>query len=159
MPTASNLQSGPARPLLPPRSQRSHGLLRQAALLGALGGLLAVGCGEPEPQYLPPLPDMASGSVNPGVPCGVSKLIADHCVVCHGQPPAAAPISLVGYETLTAKSLRDSAKSVAERALLRMQDGSDPMPPGPTVTVPQAELAPLQAWIAAGTPMTQCQNK
>lgn len=125
----------------------------------ALSGLFAMGCMEPEPQYLPPLPDLAAANQTQGVPCAVAKLISDKCVVCHGQPPAAAPISLVGYESLTAVSTADPQKKVIERAILRMQDSSSPMPPGPAVTVSPSELLPLQTWVAAGTPMTQCQSK
>ena len=140
---------------------RQFGLLQlgMPLLAFALGGLFAMGCMEPEPQYLPPLPDMAGGNQAQGVPCAVAKLMADRCAVCHGQPPAAAPISLIGYESLTAASSVEPTKKVIERALVRMQDGSSPMPPGPAVTVPQNELLPLQTWIAAGTPMTQCQSK
>ncbi len=146
-------------PRLGMRQGRRGGRLRGSLLALALGGLFAGGCMEPEPQYLPPLPDMAAGNQYQGVPCAVAKLIADRCVVCHGQPPAAAPISLVGYESLTAASSADPKKKVIERAILRMQDNSSPMPPGPAVTVPQNELLPLQTWVTAGTPMTQCQSK
>lgn len=158
MPTALNLQRasfslGPLGPLGPrlPRTLRG-------AVLALLAPLGLVGCMEEEPQYLPPLPDMAMAAKTQGVPCAVAKLMADRCLVCHGDPPAAAPISLVSYESLTAMSAVDAKKTVAERAVLRMQDATDPMPPGPTATVPQSELAPLQAWITAGTPMSTCQG-
>lgn len=160
MPTALNLQRGPglvgdrARPA--PR-QRPRWALRIAAL-AILAPLGLWGCMEEEPQYLPPLPDMAMEAKTKGIPCAVAKLMADRCLVCHGQPPAAAPISLVSYENLTAQSALDPKKKVAERAVIRMQDATDPMPPGPTATVPQSELAPLQAWITAGTPMSACQG-
>ena len=94
----------------------------------------------------------------PGLPCEVSKLLASRCLVCHGQPPV-APITLVSYADLTGKSLRDSTKSVAERSILRMLDGTDPMPPGPAVTVAQSELAPMQMWVAAGAPMVTCKTQ
>lgn len=135
------------------------GLLRGLGAL-ALGCLLAAGCGEEEPHYLPPLPDLGSGpAATPGLPCEVSKLLASRCLVCHGQPPAAAPISLASYADLTGMSLVDAKKTVAERAVLRMLDGMDPMPPGPAVTVTQSELAPMQMWVAAGAPMVSCQTK
>lgn len=146
-------------PRLGMRQGRQGRRPKGSLLAFALGGLFAVGCMEAEPQYLPPLPDQAGGNQAQGVPCAVAKLVADRCAVCHGQPPAAAPISLIGYEVLTSMSNREPSKKVIERALVRMQDGADPMPPGPAVTVPQAELAAVQAWIAAGTPMTQCQTK
>ena len=134
----------------------SGGFIRGLGAL-ALGCLLAAGCGEEEPHYLPPLPDLGAGpAATPGLPCEVSKLLASRCLVCHGQPPAAAPISLASYADLTGMSLVDAKKSVAERAVLRMLDGMDPMPPGPSVTVAQSELMPMQMWVAAGAPMVSC---
>ena len=131
-----------------------------AAFALALGCVLASGCGEEEPHYLPPLPDLGSGpAATQGLPCEVSKLLATHCLACHGQPPAAAPIALVSYADLTAKSVVDSTKTVAERALLRMLDNMAPMPPGPSATVGQSELAPMQMWVAAGAKMVSCQAK
>lgn len=144
---------------LPSIGKRQAGRQRGALLAVALGGLFVMGCMEPEPQYLPPLPDMAGGNQAQGVPCAVAKLLADRCLVCHGQPPAAAPISLVSYESLTAVSSREPSKKVIERALVRMQDNTDPMPPGPAATVPQSELTAVQTWLTAGTPLTQCATK
>ena len=130
----------------------------RVAVLALLAPLGLAGCMEAEPEYLPPLPDMAMQTQTKGVPCAVAKLMADRCLVCHGQPPARAPISLVSYENLTGPSDVDAQKKVIERAVIRMQDGTDPMPPGPTATVPPSEIAAVQAWIAAGTPMSTCQG-
>lgn len=148
--------SGSVGPGWPGGSSGLGGLIRGLGAL-ALGCLIAAGCGEQEPHYLPPLPDLSSGpAATPGLPCEVSKLLASRCLVCHGQPPAAAPIALASYADLTGMSLVDSKKSVAERAILRMLDGMDPMPPGPAVTVAQSELVPMQMWVAAGAPMVTC---
>ena len=86
----------------------------------------------------------------------MSKLLGQQCVSCHGQPPAYAPIALVSYADLTAASTIEPTQKVAERALLRMQSTTSPMPPGPSPTVSASELVPLQTWIAAGTPMKTC---
>ncbi len=122
-------------------------------------GLAALGmlhCAEEEPHYLPPLPDMSTTAPS-GLPCEVTQLLADRCLGCHGlQPINRPPLSLVTYANLTAASTTDPTKKVIERAILRMQDAADPMPPGPTATVSASELVPLQSWVAAGTPMTTC---
>ena len=130
------------------------GKLRPWAL--GLAALSLLHCAEEEPHYLPPLPDMSTTSPS-GLPCEVTKLFADRCLGCHGlQPINTPPLSLVTYANLTATSTTDPTKKVIERAIQRMQDTTDPMPPGPTATVPPSELVPLQSWVAAGTPMTTC---
>ncbi len=133
------------------------GRLRVLAL-GLLALIVIPGCAEPEPEYIPQLDDRLKppASAAPGVPCEVAKLLASQCLGCHGQPPAAAPLALVSYADLTAKSILDPTKTVIERAILRMQDATSPMPPGPTATVTPSELVPLQNWVAAKTPMTTC---
>ena len=124
--------------------------------LGLLAALAGSGCGDEEPHYLPPLPDMSAGTA--GLPCEVSKLLAARCNGCHGQPPAYAPMALVSYADLTAPSAVVPTQKIAERTLARMQSPKDPMPPGPTATVPASELVPLQTWLAAGTPMVTCRS-
>lgn len=119
-------------------------LLTAAALLGLAG------CTQPD-EYLDggnPTDDL--GSQSGTLPCEVSTLLTKHCVSCHGNPPAAAPIPLVTYANLTAASQYYPNQKVAERALVRMQDTTLPMPPAPAPTVPAAELAPFQAWVSAG---------
>lgn len=138
-----------------------------AGTLGlVLGSALALaGCSEPAAEYLtdlPPPPDLAgndSGIVAPpgtDLPCEINKLLQTRCASCHGQPPKGSPLSLVNYDDLAAKSTKDNTKTVAERALIRMQDPASPMPPGAGVTVPQAELTAFQAWVTAKQPKTTC---
>ena len=103
-----------------------------AASWGGLGLLVAGalnGCADDEPHYLPPLPDMGS-TATAGVPCEVIKLVADHCIACHNQPPVISGQALVSYADLTALSNVDVTEKVSARMLARMQSPASPMPPG-----------------------------
>lgn len=89
-----------------------------------------------------------------GVPCDVQTMLAHQCGSCHGAPPTSgAPNSLVSYADLTAMSKADPARTEAQLALARMQDGT--MPPGGGATA--TDVATLQAWVDANTPQgTSC---
>src|ERR1700761_1361707 len=76
-------------------------------------------------------PNNSSQSVAPasGLPCDVAVLIKT-CDGCHGSPTANdAPDTIVTYADLTAKSMSEPTKTVAELALERMKSTSRPMPP------------------------------
>jgi hypothetical protein len=97
------------------------------------------------------------GAAADGVPCDVAAVLATHCLGCHGHPVAAnAPISLVTYAELTAKSAIDPMKTEIERSVIRMQQAQGPMPPGAGPTVPAADIATLDAWISQGMPKGTC---
>ncbi len=90
-----------------------------------------------------------------GIPCDVAKVLADHCLSCHGEKPSAgAPVSLVTYADLTAPSAVDPAISYVARAVIRMGDSAEPMPPSGGST--PGDVAILQSWIQAGTPKGDC---
>lgn len=139
-----------------------HPARRGRPLAGLLlATLWATGCGETMPRYLEPLPptdDDPAGSVGAttGLPCDVSQVLQTHCLRCHGNPPAGAPITLASYQALNASSMVDSTKRVAERALLRMQDSASPMPPGAGPTVGAAEVDVVRTWVTAGMPAGTC---
>lgn len=101
----------------------------------------------------------ADGYVDPsttGLPCDVVAVLQGQCWSCHGPTPAnGAPMSLVTYADLTAKSTADMTKTNAERCVARMQDASNPMPPGTSGGSAQ-DIATLQQWIAAGSPQGMC---
>jgi mono/diheme cytochrome c family protein len=101
----------------------------------------------------------AGGSVGTpsGLPCDVVDVLKAHCISCHSSPPVSnAPMALLTYADLTAKSAADPASTLAERSVARMQSASSPMPPGAGVTVSPAEIAAFTAWIQAGYPMGDC---
>ena len=91
------------------------------------------------------------------LPCEVRDLLTKYCASCHSDPPKNAPVALTTYAQLVAKSARDAKKSYAERSVVRMMDNTNPMPPGPTATVPAAEVNAFQAWITAGMPSKKCE--
>ena len=105
------------------------------------------------------LPTIGQGGAAPtsGIPCPVADVLTAHCVTCHGNPPAqSVPISLLTYADLTGSSPVDPAATVAQRAVVRMQDGQHPMPPGPSATAAAADIATIQDWINAGYPKGDC---
>lgn len=101
----------------------------------------------------------SGGAAASGLPCDVAAVVSAHCTSCHGGTPiGGAPMSLVTYENLTAPSLTRPSESMVVRSVARMQDTVAPMPPGATPTATSADIATLEAWIAAGTPRGTCTN-
>jgi hypothetical protein len=60
------------------------------------------------------------------------------------------------YGDLIAESKVDPSVSVAARALKRIKDHEFPMPPSPVSPVTHEEIAALEAWVNASTPVTHC---
>src|SRR5580658_317619 len=107
-------------------------IMRSLVILGVIASSLGLsGCSGGSPEYIT-FPDASPPTSvhSDGLPCPVADLLAQHCLFCHGDPPAnGAPISLVTYADLMAPSGVDPTKTVAQRALVRMQDTDMPMPP------------------------------
>lgn len=100
-----------------------------------------------------------SGPVNvpsdAGIPCDVALLLNQWCTACHSQSPiGGASVPLVTYEDLTAPFPADPSITVAAASLARMKDAAAPMPLGGLL--PAADIAPLETWVQAGTPATDC---
>jgi hypothetical protein len=101
-------------------------------------------------------PPVDTGGVASGLPCDVAAAIGP-CVACHGGTPiGGAPMSMLTYEQLVAPAPTMPGVSVVALSVTRMQDTVAPMPPGTTPTATAADIATLQAWIAAGTPRGTC---
>lgn len=94
-----------------------------------------------------------------GLPCDIAAILQSKCVACHSSPPAGgAPMPMETYADLTAPARSNSAVTVAELSLTRMQSTTAPMPP-PGNTAPTAqEIAAFQTWVNAGTPQGTCGN-
>jgi cytochrome c553 len=97
-----------------------------------------------------------------GVPCDVAAALSA-CVSCHSDPPiAGAQGSLVTYADLTAMAPADPLRppttgdTMAQMALVRLMDTTRPMPPTGVTPPTAAQIATLQAWVTAGTPMGTC---
>jgi hypothetical protein len=104
-------------------------------------------------------PSTASGPSITDMPCDSANLLSAYCWSCHGTTPSSdAPMSLVTMADLTAPSIADPSKTMAQQAIVRIQDPTSPMPPAPASAVPADQLAAFQAWVdggmAAGTCMT-----
>jgi mono/diheme cytochrome c family protein len=102
------------------------------------------------------------GSTAAGVPCDVAQALTA-CVGCHGDPPIAGALgSLLTYADLTAPAPADTTRppdpgvTMAQMALIRMQDTGSPMPPPGLPPATAAQIQALSSWIAAGTPMGTC---
>ncbi len=147
---------------LPARVRRSvQTVIQPTQLLGSLlcAGLFLgslSGCQEEPPQYLDVL-DMTSSSdgstASSGIPCDVSQVLSKTCTACHSSTASGLP-KLLTYADVTAASMVDPTKKLIERAIVRMQDPARPMPP--SGLPPASDVAVLQAWVNAGTPMGSC---
>ncbi|MFO0760396.1 MAG: hypothetical protein U0359_28195 [Byssovorax sp.] len=92
-----------------------------------------------------------------GLPCDLVDVIKTRCASCHSDPPKSnAPIPLLSYDDLTAKSAADPSATYAQRSVIRMQDAASPMPPGYGVTATADDIAAFKDWIAAGYPKGGC---
>lgn len=136
--------------------RRSHRPWRPSSggiLFGLGASLLWLGCGSSDSSSTGG--GGADGVTAVDLPCDVAEMLKGKCWSCHGKTPlAGAPMSLVTYADLTAPSKSDPGKTVAEKCLERMQSATAPMPPAGGLST--AEIAAMDAWIAAGTPKGSC---
>ena len=127
---------------------RSVGLDWRLALASGLM-LGAVGCGS----------DSEAGNEVPdsGDFCRVQAILQEHCVSCHdGNGAAGTPMGLTSYADLTADAPGFDGKKVYERVAFRIHpeksQGADLSLMPPSGAVSEAELAAVDAWVAAGAP-------
>ena len=100
----------------------------------------------------------AGASVPTGMPCEVVRTLTQNCVSCHGARLATGVSNhLLTREELLAPSAANPAQSYLQRAILRMRDTTAASMP-PTTHLPDADIAPLEAWLAAGTPAAECSS-
>jgi hypothetical protein len=101
--------------------------------------------------------DSAASSVTPtepqseSLPCAVDDVLARRCRSCHAEVPRfGAPMSLVRESDVLATGT--GGKKRFELMGERIHDTRSPMPPFPNSPLAGADLATLDAWIAAGAP-------
>jgi hypothetical protein len=85
-----------------------------------------------------------------GLPCDVQQLLENRCIGCH-LATATSPPPLLTYADLL-KPSSDPTKNLAQKSLERMKSTTAAMPPPPAVAPDAAEIAVMEAWVAAGTP-------
>jgi hypothetical protein len=92
-----------------------------------------------------------SPSTSNGQWCQVKAVLTKHCTTCHdGQGSFGSPMGLTTYADLTKDSTIVPGKKIYERVGARMHDTARPMPP--QGEVPAADMALIDAWIAAKAP-------
>lgn len=144
--------------------------MRNASLLVLVANVLVLGvsgCAE-EDDYLPPIVRRDSGipagadaaidavSSPSGLPCDVALVLSTYCASCHGGTPAGgATVALTTREHLLAISLTRPGMTHLEVAVSQMRGAT--MPPAPAARVPDADIAVLEAWQAAGAPEGSCE--
>lgn len=85
------------------------------------------------------------------LPCDVQAVLEANCLTCHGAIPTnEAPLSLLTFEDLVAKSPFDTSQTVAQRIVLRLNDSQTPMPPAGGMS--QEDIDTVSNWIAAKYP-------
>ena len=91
-----------------------------------------------------------------GLPCDVREVLENACTQCHASPVTSnAPESLVSRADFLAPS-SVAGQTIAQRAQARLHDAVMPMPPASEPTLSVAQLATLDAWLAAGAPGGTC---
>ena len=136
--------------------------IRSLALLAAAGALATFGAGCDTGVQAPDGggPDLSYDIPDGGgaIPCDVEAVLADRCSGCHGTTPTnAAPQALVTWADLRHPSAVDPTMTYAQRALIRMQDAKNPMPPiSPVGPVSAAGIAAFDTWIKGGQAIGDC---
>jgi len=95
----------------------------------------------------------AAAPASPGTAayCAVKPVLEQYCTACHdGEGTSGSPMGLTKPEDFSVPSPKTKGKSVAETVSARTHDAKNPMPPKGLLK--EADLAKLDAWIAAGAP-------
>jgi len=96
---------------------------------------------------------VGGGTVGADLPCEVADVLAN-CSACHATPKPSGGVSLRSRDDLLAAAPSDPSVTVADRALARMQDSTNPMPP--TGQLAAADIATFEGWISDGMPAGGC---
>lgn len=119
---------------------------RHLFVSAALAGVIACYTGSSALQPIPPA-DPAMGATD--LPCDVAAIVARDCASCHGAAPKnGAPMSLVTADAFRAKSTAVTGGTNGDRAVLRMKDAANPMPPYGALSA--SDVAVVEAWVSGG---------
>ncbi|MBX7101203.1 MAG: hypothetical protein K1X89_26035 [Myxococcaceae bacterium] len=91
------------------------------------------------------------------MPCDVAAAVAAKCATCHQVPlRGAAPFPLLTRADFLTQSETDPTKTRAERSFIRMQDGTNPMPPVGYPGFTADEAIAFSNWVSGGTKEGTC---
>lgn len=93
------------------------------------------------------------GTVGADLPCEVATVL-ENCAACHATSNPSGDVSLKSRDDLLAPAPSDPSVTVADRALARMKDANNPMPP--TGQLAAADIATFEGWIQDGMPAGSC---
>lgn len=128
---------------------RAAGRWALAGALATLGVVAACSSSGTTPAAEPG----ANGANGATLPCDVDAVLAANCRSCHGATPSfGAPMPLVTHADLVADAPRTAGKKVFEVVGARVHDDARPMPQPPNPRLGAADLATIDAWVAAGAP-------
>lgn len=104
-------------------------------------------------------PDGPSTPAGSDIPCEVAAVLSTYCLGCHGDPPTGgAPVPLVTRDNLLAPSPIEPGATLGQRAAVRIQDATRPMPPSGLPAPGPDEVAIVTDWVAAGMPAEPCED-
>ncbi len=126
------------------------------AAFASVAASLAVACSSSD-AAAPGMPGgdgvTVDGGAGSSLPCDVDAVLARSCRSCHSSPPAyGAPMPLLTLDDLHADAKLTPGKKVFEMVGARIHDDAAPMPQAPNPRLGGADLATLDAWVAAGAP-------
>ena len=85
------------------------------------------------------------------IPSEIAAILSENCAACHGDPPADSPMPIVNCNDVLAGTPSDTAgTTVLEAMQARINDASNPMPPGELLAA--GPLETLNAWLDDGAP-------
>lgn len=88
------------------------------------------------------------------LPCEVETVLATACATCHTNPPnSASKVPLESRADFFAPAASADDRTVAEVALARLHDATNPMPPPTEPPLSPGQLATLDAWLTGGAPV------
>jgi hypothetical protein len=97
------------------------------------------------------------GGLAADLPCDIASMVTSKCATCHRNPPlAGATMPLLSRADFVATSTVDPTKNVAQRALLRMMDAQNPMPPVGYPAPSGTGVASFSTWVSASEPAGSC---
>ena len=120
------------------------------------GGIQSIGTGgvtTPDTTVSATGGDMTT-PVTSDLPCDIQQVLETNCWKCHNNPPNwGAPMSLVTQADFLAMGTVTTTSVVRDLAKTRINAATSPMPPLTEPAMNADDLAALNQWLDAGTPL------